>query len=194
MTVSARLDVARLLRIATLACAAGAAMLVHGAFAPRFDALRGELADAQRQLRSDEVNAQELTRLARREPELAARYAAPFSGNAQAGFLTELARTLRYHRVTLASTSASAGAQPGDRSETFQSAFPASHLGLELDGSYRDIVGAIAELSEGPELVRVEAPSFHRTGARLGAVVPVTIYDPSRPASPAPVQSEASPP
>jgi hypothetical protein len=189
MNGGTRSDAGRLLRIATFACAAGAAVLVHLAFGPRSDALRGELADAQRQLHSDAVSAAELARLTQREPELAARYAAAFGGNAQAIFLGELARALRRHHVALASTSASTETDAG-----FRSAFTAAHVSLEIDGSYRDIVGTLADLSDGSQLVRVGAPSLHRAGSLLGAVVPVTIYDASRPASPAPAQPVATPP
>jgi len=182
----------RLIRLVTVACAFLAAALVHAAYQPRFEALRGELADASQQLRSDEVTAAELSRLATRRPELAARYATAFNGHAQAVFLRELARTLNRRHLALASTSAAAGTSPDGQTDTFRSAFAATRLSLEFDGAYRDIVGALVDLSNGSELVRVEAPSFHRADGHVSADVPVTIYDPSRPASPGPIA--ASPP
>ncbi len=160
---------------------------------PRLEALRGELADAEQQLRSDEVTAAELARLTRREPELSARYATAFNGHAQTVFLRELARTLDRRHLALMSTSAAPAGQPDESTDRIRSAFATTRLSLELHGAYRDIVGALADLSNGSELVRVEAPSFHRAGGQVSADVPVTIYDPSRPASPAPRSATASP-
>jgi hypothetical protein len=193
MNQSARRELVRLVKILTIAGAIVAAALVHAAFRPRFEALQGELADAGRQLRSDEVTAAELSRLTRRKPELAARYATAFNGHAQAVFLRELARTLNRRHLALTSTSAAPGLPPDGTSNAFRSAFAATRLSLELHGAYRDIVDALVDLSNGSELVRVEVPSFHRADGQVSADVPVTLYDPSRPASAAPLGASPAP-
>jgi len=193
MNQSARRELVRLVKIVTVACAFVTAALVHAAYQPRFEALRSELAEAGRQLRSDEVTAAELARLTRRKPELAARYATAFNGHAQADFLRELARTLSRRHLALASTSAAPGPPPDGPSDTFHSAFAATRLSLEIHGAYRDIVGALVDLSNGSELVRVESPSLHRSDGHVSADVPVTVYDPSRPASPAPLSASPAP-
>ncbi len=171
----------RAMRTATLACTLAACAAVLLAYRGPLDDARDAVANERLQLRSDATTFAELARLRRDRPLLAARYATSFSGNAQARFIRELAWELRRRRVVLASSSATADqtALPGPGA--YHSAFGASRLNLELRGTYRNIIAAIAGLSAGSELVRVEPASIHRAGTELSALVPVTVYDPSLP-------------
>lgn len=177
---------ARWARLATAGLAFGTAALIVAAYRPRFEATGAALASAELQLRSDEITLARLPEMTQRRTELATRYAAAFGGNPQAAFVRELGRTLDRHRVRL--TSSVATEEPDVASGGYRSAFPASKLSLELRGRYRDLIAVIAGLSHGGELVRVEAPSFHRDASELAADVPLTLYEPAR-ATPPPVAS-----
>lgn len=190
MNATARINVPRLIRLTTIACALAACALVATGFRPRFDELRNVVTERERQLRADEVSFAELARLHRQRPELAARYAAAFRANAPAVFLRELAWILRRHGVTLTSTTVAPEPSRKVSAEGYRSAFVASQLNIELYGNYRSIVAAIGDLSSGTELVRVGSPSLHRAGALLEAIVPLSVYEPTLSPIASPLEGE----
>ncbi len=172
------IDIGRALRIATFLCAALAGAFVYFAYEPQAAAAQQRVDDAQARLRSDEVAFSEMPHLRLERAELEHRYAQLFEQNAEAVFLRELASTVRRHGVMLATTSVS---QDLDAPPTVAkpALFSANRVSLELRGTYRDLLGAIGDLSLGSEIVAVEPPSMRRDGSTIAATVRAVIYEPA---------------
>lgn len=184
MTSAARINIPRLIRIATFIFAIAAAAGVFLTYQPQIEAVQQRIDDNNNELRSDEVAFHEAAALRGERAKLATRYASLFAQDPQAVFVRELATTVHRNGVTLVSTTVT----PDDASEVRGAAtlFSKTRLSLELHGSYRRLLAAIADLSMGLEIVEVRAPSLARDSGSVVAKVPVVIYEPLRSVQAAP--------
>lgn len=187
MTPEHLVDVPRLIRIVTAACAIAAGALVYLRFEPDVQSVSAEADDARAELRSDDVVIAEMPRLRGERDALRRRYDRLFAQDPEALFLRDLDADARRHDVAVVSTSTLAGsaagageppASRGERGERGDSPFPQISLTLELRGAYRALLETVGDLSRGSEIVSVGQPSLRRDGAALVASVPITIYEP----------------
>lgn len=178
MTGRGRIDVPRLLRIATFLFAVAAATGVHLTYQPRIDVLQQRIDDNNNELRSDDIAFAEATTLRGQRTQLANRYASIFAQNAQAVFVRELATTVHRNGVTLIATTVSQ--EGGNDAHVPGTLFAKTHVSMSLRGSYRRLLAAIADLSMGSEIVEVQPPNLARDGASVIATVPINIYEPLR--------------
>lgn len=189
MNSAARIDIPRLIRIATFLFAVAAGAGVYMTYQPQIEAMQQRIDDNNDELRSDDVAFNEAAVLRGERATLSARYASLFAQNPQAVFVRELATLVRRNGVRLTSTTVT----PEDQSDPPASAlFAKTRLALELRGSYRRLLTAIADLSMGSEIVEVRAPSLARESGSVVAKVPVVIYEPLRAASQQPSRSGGS--
>jgi len=171
-------DFPRLIRIVTLFSAILGGALVYFTFEPDIDGLSLRLADTDSELRSDDVAFSEITRLKAERVELFDRYAQLFTQNPQAIFLRELTANVRRHAVTLVSTSvADDRSIPRDRNIQLP-AFRETHLTVEIEGRYRDLLAAIADMSASSQLVEVGEANMNRDGKLVIASVPIVLFEP----------------
>jgi Tfp pilus assembly protein PilO len=168
------IDVPRLIRIASVACAILAGALVYLRFEPDLDATRAQIDDARDELRSEDVVFADVPRLRSERAALRERYARLFLQNPEAVFLRDLDAAVRRHGVEVVSSRAGRATQ----APVTTTAPPQIPLTLELRGSYRDLLATIVDLSRGDEIVEVDAPSLRRDGDALIASVPVAVFEP----------------
>ncbi|GAC1442288.1 MAG: hypothetical protein NVS2B3_08290 [Vulcanimicrobiaceae bacterium] len=179
---NAIIDVSRLIRIAALGCTAIAVALVYVWYAPQIDALQARIDDGRSELRSDETTFDQAPALRAQRSRLAARYATLLAQNPEAVFVRELATTVRRHHVTLVSTNVTQEtALPEPQAASIP--FSRARVEIELRGTYRALLGTVADLSTGSEIVEVREPNLRREGDQLAATVPVTVYEPLRSAA-----------
>jgi Tfp pilus assembly protein PilO len=167
------IDVPRLIRIASVACAILAGALVYLRFEPDLDATRAQIDDARDELRSEDVVFADVPRLRSERAALRERYARLFAQNPEAVFLRDLDATVRRHGVEVVSSRAGRATHPPGAA-----AAPQIPLTLELRGSYRNLLATIVDLSRGDEIVEVDAASLRRDGDALIASVPVAVFEP----------------
>jgi Tfp pilus assembly protein PilO len=184
------IDVRKLIRIATVLLSIVATSFVYFSFAPDVDAATMRVDQAQLQLDSDTSTASHLGMLREERSALASRYAHLFAQNPEAVFLRGLAADVARHGIALVSTAEtrdvpSAATAPASTTP----ANDRTQLVIELRGSYRQLLAAIGELSLGPEIVRVDAPTLKRDGGSVIATIPVTIFEPAARAT----QDESTP-
>jgi Tfp pilus assembly protein PilO len=179
---TAQVDVARLIRIVTVALAILAGALVYFSAQSDIDALGARLDETRAELHSDDVTFAELAALRAERDALRGRYARALADSGEAVFLRDLATTARRHRTRVVSTSAAANAPPAQRADTTIVATGVEFT-IELHGTYRDLLACIVDLSRQHALVRVRMPSIRRTGDSLDASLPVTLYEPALGAS-----------
>jgi Tfp pilus assembly protein PilO len=182
MNATAPINVPRLIRLATLSFALLAGTLVYFTFAPVAGGLQQRIDDAQATLRSDEVAFSEAPHVRDERDALGRRYAALFAQNPEAVFLRELSADVHASGVTLLSTSVTQDASGSKAGSTPNALLAPTRMQIELRGSYRRVLSAVAELSLGSEIVNVAAPSLRRDGDAVIASIPVTIYEPQSPA------------
>jgi hypothetical protein len=165
----------------TFVFAATAVALVLLRFEPRLAAAQRRLADATQILRSDEVAFANVPELERQRAELSRRFGAVASGNAEAGFLRDLARIAARYRVRVVSTAFAAQDPDGASaaSAVHRPSLGERHATVALEGDYRGLLEATAALSRGSELVAVRAPSLGRESGALVARIPVSLYVPA---------------
>jgi Tfp pilus assembly protein PilO len=174
------IDVRKIIRIATVLACIVAASFVYFSFAPDVDAATLRVDQAQLQLDSDTSTLSHLGMLRDERAALANRYAHLFAQNPEAVFLRGLSADVVRHGIALVSTSEARDLSSGAASGA--NAAPSNdrtQLVIELRGSYRQLLAAIGELSLGPEIVRVDAPTLKRDGNDVIASVPVTIFEPT---------------
>lgn len=178
MTPTTRIDVPRLIRIATFLVSVAATAAVYLTYQPQIEAVQQRIDENNDELRSDDVAFHEANLLRGERATLSARYASLFAQDAQAVFVRELATTVRRHGVELVATNVA----PDDPSDArgASALFSKTQLALELRGSYRRLLTTIADLSLGSEIVEVRASSLSREGTELVAKVPLAIYEPLR--------------
>lgn len=185
MISSTPIDVSRTMRLATLLLAVAAAAVVYVVDEPRVGALQERIDDAATALRSEEIAANEASRLRDERDVLASRYAPLFAQNAEALFLHDVLTLTRARHVRILATSLGAS-EPERTSDGGHVPFVKTHGTLELRGGYRNLLQVVAELSTGFAIVAVETPAFRRDGEAVVATIPVTILAPahadSRPA------------
>ena len=183
-------DVRRLIRIATVLFCVIAAFLVYFTFNPDVDAAALRVDQAELQLNSDRNTSFNLRALADARNTLSNRYAKLFAQNPEAVFIRGLAADVTRHGVTLVSTTdtkaetaPNGSVQPASASaQGDAAAAPAGDrtvINVSLRGSYRSLLATIGELSLGPEIVRVDAPTLSRDKGTVDALVPVTIFEPN---------------
>ncbi len=187
MTERGRIDVPRLIRIATFLSVIAAATGVYLGYQAQVELLQQRIDDNNNELRSDDVAFNEAPVLRGERAQLAERYASLFSQNAQAVFVRELATTIRRNGVTLAATSVSQDS--GNEPRPAGTLFAKTHLSVTLRGSYRRLLSAISELSRGSEIVEVQEPNLARDTSSILAIVPINIYEPLRATQAAPAPS-----
>jgi len=90
--MTSRIDVGRIVKLATLLFACAAGILVYLARTPEIDAASAQLTATESVLRSDEVAIAEIPAMRRSRDVLAARYHDRLAHNAEATFLGELGR------------------------------------------------------------------------------------------------------
>lgn len=178
MTPTSRIDVARLIRTATLLVGLACASAVYATFQPQIDFLQQRIDENNSQLRSDEVAQSTAGTLRRERSDLATRYATLVAQNPQAVFVRELAALVRRHAVALVSTTVAAAA-PNDAPEP-GALFSKTRLSIVMSGPYRRLLAAVSDLSNGSEIVEVLPPSLARDGADVVATIPLDIYEPLR--------------
>lgn len=178
MNATNAVDIPRLIRIATLLFTLLGGSIVYFAFAPSIDALQQRIDDGQATLRSDEVAFSEVPLVRAERDALARRYATLFGQNPEAVFLRELSSTVRRNGVALLSTTVTRDANGAKNESPSSSLLAPTLLQIELRGSYAHVLGAIADLSLGSEIVNVGAPSLRRDDDAVIASVPVVIYEP----------------
>ncbi len=178
MTARGRIDVPRLVRIATFLFAVAATTGVYLTYQPQIELVQQRIDDNNNELRSDEVAFSEATALRAERKQLADRYAPLFAQNAQAVFVRELATTVHRNGVTLAATTVTQ--ESADDPHAPGAIFAKTHLSISLRGSYRRLLAAIADLSLDSEIVEVQAPNLSRDGSDVVATIPVNIYEPLR--------------
>ncbi len=188
---AARIDVPRLIRIVTLLLTVLALVLVYFSYAPQIDALHARIDDGQKELRSDEIAFGQATVLRGQRAQLARRYASLFAQTPQAVFVRELATTVHRHHVMLLATNVSQDAGPTEAGPDLP--FTRTRVSIEMRGTYRALLAAIADLSNGSEIVEVREASLHRDGTAIAANVPVVIYEPLHPAQMSDTHAGATP-
>lgn len=174
------IDVPRLIRIATVLFVLFAGCSVFFAYAPTIDALQAQLDVSETILRSDDVAFAEMPHVRMERDELAARYRDLFAQNPEAVFVRELGALVRRHGVALVSSVVARDARDArERSPT--DIFTATHVDLEMQGAYPQLLAAIEDLSRGSEIVRVDAPTLKRDApaSPVDATIPVTIFEPT---------------
>lgn len=175
--MTARIDVGRIVKLATLLVACAAGVLIYLARTPEIDTASARLASTESMLRSGDVAIAEIPAMRKSRDVLAARYHDRLAQNAETSFLGELGRLAIHEHVTIVRTSAPDSAIP--RAATAAGAFVATPLSVELRGSYRHVLTTIARLSAGSAIVRVDAPNVTRVEGDVDATVPVVIYEPN---------------
>lgn len=178
MTFGTSIDIPRLIRIASVLFAFAAAVGVDLTYRPQIDAAERLVEDRNDELRSDQVAFREATFLRGERARLAGRYAMLFAENPQAVFVRELATTMRRNGVTLVSTSVTPEDPNGERSAA--GLLTKTHVTIVMSGSYRRLLGTVADLSAGSEIVDVGVPNLTREGTSVVASVPVDIYEPRK--------------
>ncbi len=172
-----RIDISRLIRIAALALTVLAVALVYANYTPQIDALQARIDDGRNELRSDDEAFAEATALRGERARLAQRYASLFAANPEAVFVRELATTVHRHHVQLVDTNVTQDAESTDAGATGVP-FSRARVSIGLRGTYRTLLGTIADLSTGSEIVEVREPNLRRDGDAIVATVPLVIYEP----------------
>ncbi len=172
---ASEIDVPRLIRIATFLLAILVGSVVFVSYEPHVEGLQLRLADAETTLRSDEIAFAEAPHVRAERDALARRYRSLFAEHPQAVFLRELGKLVRKHGVRIVSTVVAGEARDTAHNDGI---FAATHVDLELNGRYAPLLATVDELSQGLEIVRVDAPTLKRDGdgPNLQANVPVTIF------------------
>ncbi len=178
MNHKSAVDVPRLIAISTLSFCVLAGSLVYFAFEPRVAQLQSALDDAQATLRSDDVAFAEMPHVRYERNTLARQYDRLLTDNPEAVFLRDLDATTRRHGIRLVSTSIAHDAATRARAPGARSLLVAVEVRLVLAGTYSRLLAAIGDLSQGSEIVRVDAPSLQRSDGAVSATVPVTIFEP----------------
>lgn len=177
MNQEGRIDIARLIRLATVLFAVAAGFGVYLTFSPQIDAMQQRVDDNNSELRSDEVALSNAVPLHVERATLSKRYAALVAQNPQAVFVRELATTVHRNGVSLVTTSITP--EPADTERAPGALFSKTHLSVSLRGTYRRLLATIGDLSMGSEIVEVLAPNLTREGTgTIAATVPLNIYEP----------------
>ena len=177
------IDVRRLIRVATLALCVVVASVVYFTFAPDVDSASLRVEQALSQVQSDRSTAYRVDALRQARKTLSSRYARLFAQNPEAVFLGDLSTNVARHGLALVSVSEAhdpvgqIATAPPDPSTP--SAGQRIALTVEMRGTYRNLLAAIEQLSFGPEIVRVDAPTLRRDGSDVAAMIPVTIFAPA---------------
>jgi Tfp pilus assembly protein PilO len=170
------IDVSRIVRIVSVGLAILAGASVYVSYEPQVESLRTRVDEARADVRSGDIVLADRERLRTERAAFERRYARLFAQNPQAVFLRELSATAGRHGIDVVG-SASGHARLDSRDETVGT-FKRVALTLQLRGSYRNLLAAIAEISQGNEIVAVEVPSLQRDGDSIVASVPVAIFEP----------------
>lgn len=178
MKGAASIDAPRTIRIATLLAALAAGVLVYLAYAPRIAAAERRLDDDVAQLASDEIAIGETAAMRASRDVLARRYAALFAKSPQAVFVRDLGKTALRSGVTIVGTTATHDPE-ADAARAPGSVLRGTTMTVELAGSYRGVLAAIADLSLGSEVVRVDAPTLRRRDGGVDATIPITLFEPA---------------
>ena len=180
----AAIDVRRLILIAAALLSVLAALLVIVDMEPAVGAANARLAGDRDAVRSDDIAFASLPQLVADRKKLLSRYA-PAPGNPGARFLRALAVIARRRGVHVVGTSfrqetgpGAPGALPGAPSDPDERFFTSERLTVTLRGPYRSTLLAIADLTMGPQIVRVDAPNLTRDAAGVMATIPVAILEP----------------
>ena len=174
-------NVPRLIRIsAALACVSVAA-LVDVDFQPRISAAQQRLDFDRQTLRSNEEAFAAEPRVAREDAAMTAKYGRLLRENPQAAFLRSLVRIAsKDHIRILAATAADADETSWTSAAPSPDSFAPLRYSVEMAGSYRALLAAVADMSRGPELVRVKTPSLARYESMLTATVPIELLLPTQ--------------
>ncbi len=166
----------------TLAAMMATVLSVVLYFEPRIAAVQLSLSDTEQLLRNDEIAFASTPLLRSERNALREQVGKLVMGQPEDTFVQDLARIARLQRIRIVSTSFQR--VPGvPRTGIMRPARPRmdeEHGSLVLEGSYANILEAIADLSRGNALVSVAEPSVRRSAGSLVSVVPLTLFEPPR--------------
>jgi Tfp pilus assembly protein PilO len=169
-------SVIRLIRVSAVACAIVAATAVYFSNEPRLATLSAHLDETRAVLRSDDIVLSTIGRVRAERDLLRRRYARLLRRDVEATFIGDLDANVRRHAANLISTTVrrDSSGGPDDDADTGMRRIP---LTIELRGSYRNLLDATADLSNGNQIVDVRSVSLRRADNRLIARIPVVLFE-----------------
>jgi hypothetical protein len=175
------IDVARLIRVGTLLFAILAGSLVYATYEPTANTIQARLDAAQFTLRSEDLVFAETPRVRAELTTLARRFDPILGRRAQAVFLRELASTVKRRELVLVSTTEPEnGSSVTTRRPSFSVPFHQARVTVELRGTYRHLLAAFGDLTQGSGVVSIGVLTLRRGEGAIVATIPVTIYEPIR--------------
>jgi len=135
--------------------------------------------DARARLESEHVAFATRARLEHERDRLRVRFASVATGHEEGNLLRRLATVTRARGVRILSADVAPASIPDARRPRDPAALDGVGARIELEGSYRALLLAIDELGRTSDLLRIEPPSLHTSGSRLGATVQLMLLRPS---------------
>jgi hypothetical protein len=177
---------AGLARGLTLAVTVATVLSVVFYFEPRIAAVQLSLSDTEQLLHNDEVAFANTPLLRSERNALREQVGKLLREQPEDTFVQDLGRIARRRRIRVVSTSFQRAPQHAPEVRGTGMTRPArrrmdeEHGSLVLEGSYANLLEAIADLSRGNALVSVAEPSVRRSANSLISVVPLTLFEPPR--------------
>jgi hypothetical protein len=173
---------AGLTRVLTLAVALATVSSVVLSFEPRIAAVQLSLSDTEQLLHNDEIAFASTPLLRSERNALREQVGNLLIGQPEDAFVQDLGRIARRRRIRIVSTSfqRAPGVRRTETTRPARSRMDEEHGSLVLEGSYANLLEAIADLSRGNALVSVAEPSLRRSASSLISVVPLTLFEPPR--------------
>jgi len=166
-------------RLASAFAVAAGTLAGYLLWQPMLGAAADRLGDARARLQSDRIAFSTKAPLERERERLRRRYFSAQAGLGEVDMLRKLAGLTWRRRVRVVS----AEVAPPNPAEIVRnpdpSALEAVNLRLELQGSYRELLLAIDDLSKELDLVHVDAPTLRAIGSEIDASVPIVLLRPS---------------
>ncbi len=170
--------VVRLIRASAVACAIATAAVIYLSNEPRISALSNRLEETNAVLRSDDVVLANTERARAQRDLLRRRYARMLHRGVEAIFIRDLDANVHRHGADLLSTTAQRDGADGSPADG-ETEMRRIDLTIELRGSYRNLLGTIADLSVGDQIVDVRSVSLRRADTSLIARVPISLFEAS---------------
>jgi len=171
-------SVVRLIRASAIACAIATAAVIYLSNEPRISTLSNRLEETNVVLRSDDIVLANSGRARARLNLLRRRYDRMLRRGVEAAFIRDLDADVRRHGANVVSTTAERDGSTGSAADG-ETAMRRIELTIELSGSYRSLLGTIANLSDGRQIVDVRSISLRRADTSLIARVPISLFEAS---------------
>ncbi len=167
-------SVVRLIRASAVACAIATATVIYLSNEPKILALSNRLEETNAVLRSDDIVLANTGRARAQRDLLRRRYARKLRRGVEAAFIRDLDANVRRHGADVMSTTAERSDESAADGET---GLQRIDLTIELRGNYRNLLGTIANLSAGNQVVDVRSISLRRADTSLIARVPISLFE-----------------